>query len=213
MRILNPAAHAEKRGCILAAARSLFARNGYHATSMNEVARACGLAKAAVYHYFTGKDALLKALHEGLLAHAEERLALAPPMRDLREALLYLGRGYMQHFREPAQAEMMRIALNVNAEDPDLLKLSSNVTLPRMEALLDGFVRPYLPKGTPKGKVHEHLLPFFGALFYYRFVLTQICGAGELPDEGRYLEHLADVFSAGVGKRNRSAYGSLSGKA
>jgi len=44
---------------ILARAGELFARQGYHATSMNQVAEAAGLSKATLYHYYAHKDALL----------------------------------------------------------------------------------------------------------------------------------------------------------
>jgi AcrR family transcriptional regulator len=204
MRTLDPSAHAEVRGRILTAARHLFASKGYHAASMNEVARGAGLAKAAVYHYFKGKHDLLLALHEGLLSDAEEQLRRAPRFKGLREALLFLGRGYLEHFKQPGPAEMMRIALNVNAEDPDFLRLSSSVSMPRMEALLDGFLLPYLPdapRGAPKGRARNFLLPFLGALFYYRFVLLRTCGPAQLPDEARYLEDLVDVFSGSAQKK------------
>ena len=43
----------------MARAAELFARHGYHATSMNQVAEAAGLSKATLYHYYRDKDALL----------------------------------------------------------------------------------------------------------------------------------------------------------
>jgi len=204
MRTLDPEAHARVRARILDAARSQFASKGYHAASMNEVAHSAGLAKAAVYHYFKGKRALLKALHEGLLAEAEDMLARAPRFRDLREALDWLGRAYLAHFKQPGPAEMMRIALNAHSEDPALLRLSTGVALPRVEALLDDFFRPYFPKGTPPGRARRHLLPFFGGLFYYRFVLMRTCSSAQLPGEAEYLGHLVDVFSAPPRGRKRA---------
>ena len=42
---------------ILAHAAHLFARRGYSAASMNEVAEACGLSKAALYYYYRSKYA------------------------------------------------------------------------------------------------------------------------------------------------------------
>ncbi len=41
----------EQREMILARAAHLFARGGYPGTSMNQVAEACGLSKATLYHY------------------------------------------------------------------------------------------------------------------------------------------------------------------
>lgn len=48
-----------QRGTILAQAAELFARQGFVATSMNEVATACGMSKPALYHYVRDKSQLL----------------------------------------------------------------------------------------------------------------------------------------------------------
>ena len=83
----------EQREHILTQAAELFARAGYAATSMNEVAQACGLSKPALYHYFKDKNALLLEICEAhitrLIALVDEvdQLALAaePRLRALVE--------------------------------------------------------------------------------------------------------------------------------
>jgi AcrR family transcriptional regulator len=59
------AGYADQRELILARAAALFARGGYPGTSMNEVAQACGLSKATLYHYYRDKYALLVNIAEG----------------------------------------------------------------------------------------------------------------------------------------------------
>ena len=54
----------DQRELILEQAAALFARRGYAGTSMNEVAQACGLSKATLYHYHADKDALLASICE-----------------------------------------------------------------------------------------------------------------------------------------------------
>lgn len=54
-----------QRELILAQAAQLFARGGYPGTSMNQVAEACGLSKATLYHYFRDKYELLVSIAEG----------------------------------------------------------------------------------------------------------------------------------------------------
>lgn len=51
----------DTRGEILAAARSLFAADGYDATSLRAVARTAGVDPALVHHYFDGKSDLFAA--------------------------------------------------------------------------------------------------------------------------------------------------------
>ena len=48
-----------KRRAILHRSAKLFAQNGYDRTSMAELAAACGISKALLYHYYAGKETLL----------------------------------------------------------------------------------------------------------------------------------------------------------
>ena len=59
------AGYDEQRELILARAAALFARGGYPGTSMNQVAEACGLSKATLYHYYRDKYELLVNIAEG----------------------------------------------------------------------------------------------------------------------------------------------------
>ena len=59
------AGYDEQRELILQHAAALFARGGYPGTSMNQVAEACGLSKATLYHYFRDKYALLVSIADG----------------------------------------------------------------------------------------------------------------------------------------------------
>ena len=43
---------------VLAASASLFARKSYDGTSMTDIARAVGLQRASLYHYFPNKQAI-----------------------------------------------------------------------------------------------------------------------------------------------------------
>ena len=69
-----------QREQILARAAELFARQGYTATSMNQVALACGVSKPSLYHYVRDKYQLLVEIAEGhvgrlgaLVAQAQAR--------------------------------------------------------------------------------------------------------------------------------------------
>lgn len=78
------AGYDEQREAILAQAARLFAHGGYVGTSMNQVAEAAGLSKAALYHYFDDKYALLVEITEGHVSKLEalvadvDALGLAP---------------------------------------------------------------------------------------------------------------------------------------
>ncbi len=54
--------YADQLDLILDHAARLFARRGYPATTMNQVAEACGVSKATLYHYYRDKYALLVSI-------------------------------------------------------------------------------------------------------------------------------------------------------
>src|SRR3954451_7430041 len=75
----------DKRERILRAAVKVFARNGFHATRVSEVAKAAGVADGTIYLYFKSKEELLVSLFDDrvskLLAFMQEelpKLASAP---------------------------------------------------------------------------------------------------------------------------------------
>ena len=51
--------HDDKRKVILATAAEVFAISGIVSASMNEVAKACGISKANIYHYYSSKNDLV----------------------------------------------------------------------------------------------------------------------------------------------------------
>lgn len=61
----------EQREQILVRAARLFARRGYTATSMNEVAEACGVSKPSLYHYVRDKHQLLVEIAAAHIARLE----------------------------------------------------------------------------------------------------------------------------------------------
>src|SRR5215472_11401403 len=63
------------RRAVLASARSLFGRQGYAQTSVDEIAAAARVTKGAVYHHFASKEALFRAVYEEVEAEAQARAA------------------------------------------------------------------------------------------------------------------------------------------
>ncbi len=64
------------RKALIAAGRELFAARGYDDVGAEEIVRAAGLTRGALYHHFpSGKPALLEAIYERLEAESTERVA------------------------------------------------------------------------------------------------------------------------------------------
>jgi AcrR family transcriptional regulator len=77
----------EAREVLMAAGLRVFARKGYRAASVDDIAAAAGYSKGALYWHFSGKeDLLLALLEERIDAPTREMVALlesAPPDRDM----------------------------------------------------------------------------------------------------------------------------------
>ncbi|MCS7177299.1 MAG: TetR/AcrR family transcriptional regulator [Candidatus Kapabacteria bacterium] len=94
-----------KRDRLLQAAAELFARKGYHATRVAEIAQRAGVAKGTVYEYFPTKEELFYALLDGWLTRFETDLsehlaAESDPLRQadiVREAAVQFYRRHAAH--------------------------------------------------------------------------------------------------------------------
>lgn len=91
-------AHEAKRRAVLREAALSFNRNGFHATTLDDVAKRLGVTKAALYHYFPNKNALLKACFDEVMAGALGNLESAKANGSTgREKLKLVFGGYLHH--------------------------------------------------------------------------------------------------------------------
>ena len=109
----------KRREQIIDIASAHFARYGYEAVSMSTIASDAGVARALLYHYFPGKDALLEAV---LRREAEELLvATAPdPGRSLRQNLEYALHAYFDHYL--VENGILRVLYAPNPLAPTLVR-------------------------------------------------------------------------------------------
>jgi AcrR family transcriptional regulator len=105
-RISRQERKARTRSDLIAAARTVFMKRGFHGASLDEIAETAGYTKGAVYSNFTGKDDLYLAL---LDAHYEARVAAYADML-LDEATF-----------EEATRAVGRFMVDSDVRDPDWL--------------------------------------------------------------------------------------------
>ena len=83
---IREASHAH----LLKAALKLFAKWGYHATSMNDIAKQAKVSKGLAYHYFENKEAILVALADERLKQWTSLVARMELISDPAERLIFL---------------------------------------------------------------------------------------------------------------------------
>src|ERR1043165_5862397 len=109
----------EKRERILAAAERVFARRGFFASRVSEIAKDAGVADGTIYLYFKSKDDLLIALFENRMRQVNDELRAAvdgapdQPIEQLRAFV----RSYLRLVNdEPAAAEVLTIELRQSSK-------------------------------------------------------------------------------------------------
>lgn len=108
------------REAIVRAARALFARHGYQATTLQAIAQEGGVAVATIYAAFGSKAAILSALIKSagadadIRALAEEVVAERDPRRQLRLAAKVMC-AIMER-----ESDIMNLLWQAGSGDPDL---------------------------------------------------------------------------------------------
>jgi AcrR family transcriptional regulator len=100
------------RAALIAAARRLFTEHGYDGVGTEEIVRAAGVTRGALYHHFGGKPQLLEAAYEQLEAESTERVARIVLGSELESPLAAMRAGIEAFLDECAAPELRRIALH-----------------------------------------------------------------------------------------------------
>jgi len=101
------------RKVLVAAGRELFAARGYDDVGAEEIVRAAGLTRGALYHHFpSGKRGLLEAVYEWLEAESTERVARVVLDSEMDSPLAAMKAGVAAFLDECAEPGFQRIALH-----------------------------------------------------------------------------------------------------
>jgi AcrR family transcriptional regulator len=138
-----------RRRQILDAARRCFVRNGFHATSMQDVLAEANLSAGAVYRYFRGKDEIIAAIAGEVVAEVAGALDVAFAAADPPPLDEVLGAAFLAIERVDAEQGFARLALQVWGEavrSPALAEMIRG-EVPRLRDTLARLVRVYQDRG------------------------------------------------------------------
>jgi AcrR family transcriptional regulator len=132
---ISPAHEQQRRTQILQAAMACFARQGYHATSIDDVVGESGLSVGAIYSYFPSKEDLFLALSDHrsdqTLAYLNDLFHRPGPMADkTREAVDYLFDLLSDELLTEAQQQgQVRDDVDVDAAAELMMALNEGIVL------------------------------------------------------------------------------------
>ena len=166
-----------KRQVILDAAVRVFARQGYDATPVGDIASEAGVAYGLVYHYFGSKDAVLEAVFREQWGRLLAAVALAEETGETAVAQLGL---------------VVKIVLRAWRDDPDLVRLLVReiTRSPHISDELDEIGQAFtslqriIVRGQAEGAFRPDLDPQIAAWMLYGGLEEVLTGwvLGQLPD-------------------------------
>lgn len=131
---------------ILDAATSLFLRQGFDATSCDQVAALAGAGKASIYARYANKEALFTAVVRQHVAAALAPSIDIPWHLPLEARLAETARSILAHSLRPEVVALMRVVLTTAHRMPDLAQLADrmgrDVAIARAAAAMLGHPDP-----------------------------------------------------------------------
>ena len=169
--------HEEKRRLLLDAAVRVFARKGYHASRVGDIAEDAGVAYGLLYHYFASKEEVLRSVFR------ETWRALIDTIRSVEDA----GDSAPDQLRKIAE-----ILLRSWRRDPDLvrvlvLEVTRSQHLPgEMDEIVESFaaIQAIVERGQAEGSIRADLDAQLASYVFYGAVEEVLTGwvLGRLPD-------------------------------
>ncbi len=185
----------DKRQQILEAARGLFAQYGFRKCTTEDIAGACGMTKAALYHYFDNKEGLFAAVIELEAEALFNQLVVAT--QDIDDPVEKLSLYVTTRFRRiKGLVNLYQLA------NPGRKTLAPKVNrqLDRLYEREEGFLRAVLDDGIAKGTfraIPTQLLPRILIAGSRGVVSDFVVGADE-ETVNEAVTQLLDLFSRGL---------------
>jgi AcrR family transcriptional regulator len=195
-RAMTAVSESTTRERIVAAALDLFARQGYHGTSVGEIERAAGLSprSGALYKHFPSKEAVLEAAmlqRSEAIDHIDDILAMLP-LGDLHSELRLLAR-YALH-EIGAEQQILRIIMKEGDQFPELRADFYRRFVRRGYGQAREWTRQTLARhGVEVEDLDALVTAIFGSIIHYPVMSTLF---GEPPngvDEDRFVEAWAQT--------------------
>ena len=146
----------DKRQRILNAAIKVFAKNGFYATRVSEIAKAAGVADGTIYLYFKNKDDVLISLFDDglrrLLVILKQLIDERDTVEERLRGIVELQLGQLEKERDLAEV----ITVNLR-QSSKLLKQYAAPLFKEYLELLASVIRDGQKKGVLRKDVHPHV--------------------------------------------------------
>jgi len=145
----------DKRERILDASERIFARHGFFAARVSEIAKEAGVADGTIYLYFKSKDDLLISLFQRRMTQVNEQLRAAVAEGTPIEQLHAFIRTYLRLLsNEPTAAEVVTIELRQSSK---FMKEYDNPEFADFLRMLGGIIAEGQDRGELDASIPSHV--------------------------------------------------------
>jgi AcrR family transcriptional regulator len=204
VKTLNPTRHQEMENRILDAALRLFAEKGYGESSMMDIANVMHLTKPSLYHYFLGKEQILKAVFDRHAGGKDGLVEYAWKAPDLCTSLERLSESFFILMGLKESRNILFILLSEGPRRNNAGDLFHKISRKYVEDYLEGAKRHGLIRQGEEDEFQAALYAFMGALVHYSFDKVFHGSPVVKLDEREYGLFLARLVSIGW-KKTRSS--------
>ena len=193
-------AGADKRDRILKAAIKVFAKNGFYATRVSEIAKAAGVADGTIYLYFKNKDDVLINIFENgiqqLLVILREVVASEEPFDARITSIIELQLGLLEEQRDLAEV----ITVNLRQSSTLLKQYAAPLFMEYIEVIA-GVIRDGQQNGAFRKEINARVAArsLFGALD--AILLTWALGEADPASLRKAASQCAKLFLDGLSVR------------
>jgi TetR/AcrR family transcriptional regulator, transcriptional repressor of aconitase len=150
-----------QRERILDAALTCFAREGFHAATMQDIVTESGLSPGAIYGYFKGKTDVVTAIASERHAMERRRMEHALAAGDIETSLVRLVEGFVLGLRDLQERKWRRLAVQLWAESLSNVRLKREALGGVTQAI--ELLSPMIGKAQREGRWPAHLDPVSAA--------------------------------------------------
>ena len=197
-KTLNPEKHADHKSRLLAQARRLFAAQGVKETSMSQVARACRVTKATLYHYFKNKEAIVKDI---LSCRGEEIADFRKRMEEAKtlEACLYeFAKIHLESMESPANLELLKILLAETQKSRDMKRTYMEFCDQNVTQCAEEIIRRFAPR-LPEKEARLAFYQFLAPLLHYTWNVKMVGPMDDLiGDDETFIRRLSKIHAKGL---------------
>jgi len=184
---------------IIKSALKIFSKRGYFKTTVEDIARSCGVAKGTVYLYFSDKESIYIATIEKHLQYAHDMLySIAVEKAPAVERLMRMAKNIIEYMTGLQTSYPMFTFENIHLSSK-MLKKIRHIVMP-MIAGMNKLVGSVVKEGIESGEFRE-VNAEAAAFCFLSAIRTTVFGQHILSNKNYNINDVLELYFEGLRQR------------